>query len=361
MEKARISSTQLFLLLSGFLFGSTVILAPARGAKNDAWLAMLLGGAGGVLLMWIYTAIALLNPSKTLVDILKEKLGKVAGNILAVLYTWYFIHLASLVLRDFGEFICTVTFPETPMAVVIGLFALIMVYAINSGIEVIGRLSELLVPVIPLIASIISLSFITVYDFTAFLPILENGIKPVLNTAFNFITFPFGETVAFLMLFPHVNKKEKLKKVVLVSAVVSTFLEIILFFRDIFVLGSDLLARSSFIPHLTSLLIPWLNVEPLVDINLLIGGGVKISVCIYAAAKALSQIAGIDDYRTLTGAISTFCVVLSIWEYENVLEMFNWTEKVWPYYSILFQIIVPLLLLLFSIKKGKPSNAGAEN
>lgn len=60
MEKARISSTQLFLLLSGFLFGSTVILAPARGAKNDAWLAMLLGGAGGVLLMWIYTAIALL-------------------------------------------------------------------------------------------------------------------------------------------------------------------------------------------------------------------------------------------------------------------------------------------------------------
>lgn len=361
MEKARISSTQLFLLLSGFLFGSTVILAPARGAKNDAWLAMLLGGAGGVLLMWIYTAIALLNPSKTLVDILKEKLGKVAGNIFAVLYTWYFIHLASLVLRNFGEFICTVTFPETPMAVVIGLFALIMVYAINSGIEVIGRLSELLVPVIALIASIISLSLITVYDFTAFLPILENGIKPVLNTAFNFITFPFGETVAFLMLFPHVNKKEKLKKVVLVSAVVSTFLGIILFFRDIFVLGSDLLARSSFIPHLTSLLIPGLNVEPLVDINLLIGGGVKISVCIYAAAKALSQIAGIDDYRTLTGAISTFCVVLSIWEYENVLEMFNWTEKVWPYYSILFQIVVPLLLLLFSIKKGKPSNAGAQN
>lgn len=112
MEKARISSIQLFLLLSGFLFGSTVILAPAQGAKNDAWLAMLLGGAGGALLMWVYAAIALLNPSKTLVDILKEKLGKVAGNIFAVLYTWYFIHLASLVLRDFGEFICTATFPR---------------------------------------------------------------------------------------------------------------------------------------------------------------------------------------------------------------------------------------------------------
>jgi len=362
MEKARISSIQMFLLLLGFLFGSTVILAPAQGAKNDAWLAMLLGGAGGTLLMWVYAAIALLNPSKTLVDILKEKMGKVVGNIFAVLYTWYFIHLASLVLRNYGEFICTVTFPETPMVVVIGLFAVFLVYAINSGIEVIGRLSELLVPVIPLVVLIISLSLITVHDFTAFLPMLENGMTPVLNAAFNFITFPFGETVAFLMLFPHLNKKEKLKKVVLVSAAISTLIGIILFFRDIFVLGSDLMARATFIPHLTSLLIPGFNVESLVDINLLIGGGVKISVCIYAAAKALSQIAGIGDCRKLTGAITTFCVVLSIWVYENVLEMFKWAEKVWPYYSTSFQIVIPLLLLLLSLwKKSKPSDAGAES
>ena len=200
MEKARISSIQMFLLLSGFLFGDTVILTPPHGAKNDAWLALLLGGAGGALLMWVYAAIALLNPSKTLVDILREKLGKVAGNIFAVLYTWYFIHLASLMLRGFGEFICTVTFPGTPMVVVIGLLQF-LVYAVNSGIEVIGRLSELVVPVIPLAVLIISLSLITVHDFTAFLPILENGMTPVLNAAFSFITFPLGKLLPSLCCF----------------------------------------------------------------------------------------------------------------------------------------------------------------
>jgi len=348
MEKTRISSLQLFMILSGFLFGSTVILAPAKGAKNDAWLAMLIGGAGGTLLMGIYAALATLNPSKTLVDILRERLGKVFGNIFAILYIWYFIHLASLVLRDFGEFICTVTFPETPMIVVIGLFAAVLVYVINGGIEVIGRLSELLVPLIPLLVFIISLSVITVHDFTAFLPILENGMIPVLNAAFSFISLPFGETVAFLMLFVHLNEKKKLSKIVLVSAVISTVMGIVVFLRDIFVLGSDLMSRSTFVPHLTSLLIPGLNVEPLVDINLLIGGGVKTSICIYAAAQGICQVAGIDDYRKLTGAIATFCVVLSVWEYENLLEMVNWAEKVWPYYSIPFQIAIPLLLLLLS-------------
>jgi len=229
MEKTRISGIQLFLLLSGFLFGSAVILAPARGAGKDAWLAMLLGGASGVLLMWVYATIAFLNPSKTLVDILKEKLGNVFGSIISVLYIWYFIHLASLVFRDFGEFICSTTYLETPITVVIGLFAIVLLYVVSSDIEVMGRLSELLVPAIPLVVSIISLSLITMHDFTAFLPILENGMKPVLKAAFSFTTFPFGETVAFLMLFPHLNRKEKLKRIVVISALVSTLLAIIIF------------------------------------------------------------------------------------------------------------------------------------
>lgn len=362
MEKARISSIQLFLLLFGFLFGSTVILHPTSSAKNDAWLAILLGGVGGALLMGIYVAIALLNPSRTLVEILRDRFGKFVGNAVSILYIWYFIHIASLVFRNFGEFIATVTFPETPMIVVIGLFAVLLVYEVNSGVEVMGRLSELFVPVIPVVVLIISLSLITTRDFTAFLPMLENGMAPVLNAAFGFITFPFGETIAFLMLFPHLNKKGNLKKVTALSLLFKVALSLSIFIRDISVLGSDLMYQATFTPHLTALLIPGLNVEPLVDINLLIGGGIKISVCIYAAVKALSQVLGINDYRKLTAAITTFCVVLSIWVYENVLEMFSWVEKVWPYYSIPFQIVIPLLLLFLSLRKrNEPSNAGIES
>lgn len=359
MDKTRISSIQLFLLISGFLYGSSVILTPGVGAGRDAWLAIILGGTAGTLLMWVYAAIASLNPSKTLVDILREKMGKVIGSILSVLYIWYFIHLASLVFRNFGEFICTTTYPETPMAVVIGILALVLLYAVNGGIEVLGRLSELLVPLVPLVVSIISLSLITVNDFTAFLPVLENGMAPVVNAAFGYLTFPFGETIVFLMVFSNLNRREKLKKVVTTSSVTSTLLTLLVFLRDLFALGSDLITRATFIPHLTSLLIPEFNVDPLVDINLLIAGGIKISVCIYAASRALSQVAGIDEYRTLSRAVCTFCAVLSVWVYENLIEMFRWAQMIWPYYSIPFQIIIPLLVLLLSLLgKNKPSKAG---
>jgi len=351
VKKEKISGIQMFVLLSGFLFGSTIILTPTKGAKNDAWIAILIGGAGGALLLWIYTRIAMLNPSKTLVDILKDRLGKVLGTVISILYIWYFIHLASLVLRNFGEFICTTTLPETPMAVIIGLFAAVLVYVINSGIEVVGRLGELLVPVIPLVVFVICLSLITIHDFGAVLPVLGNGIEPVLMASFALVTFPFGETVAFLMLFQCLNNQEKLKKIIFASAGVFTLMGILIFFRDIFVLGSELIYRATFVPHLSTMLIPGINVEPLVNINLLISGGIKISVCIYAATNALCQLAGIDDYRKLTTAVAVFCVVLSVWIYENIVEMFAWAEKVWPLYSIPFQIIIPVLLLLLSLRK----------
>lgn len=349
MEKTRISKIQIFTLMSGFLFGSTVIVAPVAGAKNDAWISMIIGGTCGILLMLVYASISLFNPSKTLVDILREKFGKVPGSIIAALYVWYFIHVASLVLRDYGEFICTVAFPETPMIVVIVIFAIVLLYGVNSGIEVIGRISELLVPVIPVSVFIITFSLFTISDFTAFLPILEGGMMPVLDAAFSYVTFPFGETVAFLMVYPHLNRMEEIRRTVLTAAVILSTLGIIIFFRDISVLGSELLSRATFIPHVTSLVFPEINVDPLVDINLMIAGGIKISVCLYAASTALSQLAGIQDYSWLSGALTVFCVVLSVWQFENVLELFDWTDKIWPFYSLPFQIIIPLVLFVMSL------------
>ncbi|MCM8900733.1 endospore germination permease [Caldicoprobacter algeriensis] len=354
MEKARISSLQLFMLMTGFLFGSTLIINPIINAKNDGWLAIIIGGIGGTLLLWVYATIALLNPSKNFVEILRSRLGKVLGNLLALLYVWYFTHLASLVFRNFGSFITTTTYLYTPLEVIITIFAIVIVYAVNSGIEVVGRVSELLVPVIPVIAVLISISLVTIHDFTAFLPVLENGIQPVIKAAYAFLTFPFGETISFLMIFPHLNKRKNLRRVSALSALSVTGLFLFIFFRDITALGSHFIYQATFVPHITSVLIPGINLEPLLDVNLLIGGGIKIAICLYAASTMLANIIGADDYRKFTTSLLTFCVVLSIWIYENIFEMFNWAEKVWPYYSIPFQIFIPLILLVLSlIKKNK--------
>jgi spore germination protein KB len=354
MEKARISGLQLFLLMTGFLLGSRLIINPGTEAKADGWLAILISGTGGLLLITLYSLIVLLNPSRTLVEILRDRFGNAIGSVVAVFYIWYFIHLASLVFRDFGSFLVTTTYPRTPMEVIIALFALSIIYAANSGIEVMGRISEILVPFIPFLSTIIGASIVTTHDFTAFLPVLENGIKPVIKESLNLLTFPFGEAVVFLTIFPYLNNKRHLKKITTLSTLLVTVLFLYIFFRNIIILESHFLEQATFVPHLTSVLFPGINLEPLFDVITIIGGGIKITCAIYAAVISLSQLTGAKDYRIFTSCIVAFSVILSLWIHENIFELFSWTGNVWAYYSIPFQVVIPFILLLFSLfKKDK--------
>ena len=111
---------------------------------------------------------------------------------------------------------------------------------------------------------------------------------------------------------------------------------------------------------MTARLIPSINIEPLVSLNFFIGGGIKVSVLIFAATYGISQIFKIDNYKPLVLAVTTFIVVLSIWVYSNVFDMFRWASKIYPYYALPFQVIIPIILLGISLlrKKGKDNPVG---
>ncbi|MBZ4646965.1 MAG: spore germination protein [Petroclostridium sp.] len=358
VKDVKISSIQLSFLIMGFILGSTAIVNPAAGARQDSWLAYIIGWAGGFILIGIYVHISILNVSKTLIEILKENFGKVLGSITAILYIWYFIHLAALVLRNFGEYMVTVIYPETPITFIMMCVALLIAYAVKNGLEVVARTSELFVPLLPVTIIFIFFLLIGEYDINNFLPFLENGLEPVLKTAFSVLSFPFGETVVFLMVFPCLNKRENIIKVSYLSVTIMGLITLNVILRFLLALGPDMFTRNFFPAQLTAELIPNVNVDPLIGINLLIGGGVKISVCLYAAVMGIAQLFNLDDYKPFVLPAVAIVVTLSLWVYDNLFEMFRWATDIWPYYSIPFQILIPLLLLMVSwIKKKRQYNA----
>ncbi|MDR7246351.1 GerAB/ArcD/ProY family transporter, partial [Priestia megaterium] len=54
MEKAKISSSQLFILMVLFELGSALLVPLAIDAKQDAWLAILLGMVFSFVLLLVY-------------------------------------------------------------------------------------------------------------------------------------------------------------------------------------------------------------------------------------------------------------------------------------------------------------------
>jgi spore germination protein KB len=113
MEKEKISSLQLFYILIGFEFGTTIILGLGAGAKQDAWIVILVATVSSLVLMSIYVKPASFYPNKTLIEIIPKLIGKYLAYPVIYLYIVYFIYTAGRACRDFGDLIGSTILVET--------------------------------------------------------------------------------------------------------------------------------------------------------------------------------------------------------------------------------------------------------
>lgn len=351
INKNRITSVQLGMLLVGFIIGSSAIITPAVEAKQDVWLSYILAWLGGYLTIAIYVYIAKLNHSLTLVEILKAHFGKFFGTIISILYIWYFIHLGSLVIRNVSEFMITSIYTETPLLAVVIAISVPLYYGLRKGLVVFSKLSELIVPFMILLILIIFLLVFNLYEFKNFLPFFEQGFLKISKVAFFTLTFPFAETVVFLMIFPYTKKYNNLLKTSYISLTVSGLVLFSIIISNLLVLGGDILANSIFPSHLTISLIPKIAVEPFVSINILVGTTIKIYICIYSALIGIKQILNVNDHKPFITPVLVFSIILAIWIYDNLIKMIDWAGKIYPFYAIPFQFIFPILILSISLIK----------
>jgi spore germination protein KB len=357
MQKELITNKQGIFIMTMFIFGSSILTGAAIEAKQDVWLAIILGLIMSLPMIFIYSKLLILYPGKDLYDILNEVFGKVIGKIISLLYVWYTFHLGTLVIRNFSGFVNVTSFPETPepiLSIVIGLFC---IWVIKAGIEVLGRWSAFAFPIsIFIIVVTITLSM-TNANFINLKPILYDGIKPVLTSSFGFFSFPLAETVVFTIVFNTLKNKDKTFKVFLSSLCIGSIIIMAIAVRNILVLGVPL-TTSLYFPSYVA--VRTINIgdfiqrfEIVVALIFIFGGFVKISVCLYAASLGLAKILNIDNYRYLVAPVGFLMINLAPIIYESMMEMFDWATKIYPYYSIPFQIILPIIILVVAKIKIK--------
>lgn len=361
ISNEKISPVQLSFIIMGFIFGSSAIITPAVAACQDSWLAYIFGWAGGYILIGMYAYISILNPSKTFIEILRDIFGKYIGSVIGIFYIWYFLHLAGLVFRNLGEFMVTSIYTETPLIFIIISIALVLIYSLKKGLEVIARVGQITVPIMIILVLSIFLLVMDHYEVKNLLPFLEYGFFRVLKVSFSVLTFPFGETVVLLMIFPYLNKQKDLLKVSYISLTIIGFVLLSVVMSNLMVLGADMLNRDLFPSHVTISLIPGIAVEPFISVNLLIAGCMKIVMCLYASLIGITQLLNLDDYKPFITPIVAIAVVISIWVYDSLPDMVRWAGEVYPYYVIPFQIIIPALVLVISIVKNRGQGNEIEN
>jgi spore germination protein KB len=351
MEKAKMSPGQLAALVFLFEMGTALVVSLGLKAEKDAWLAILLGLALGLVLFGVYVSLYRLYPELPFTAYAREILGKLIGLPIGLLYVVFFIYGAARNLRDGADLLISSVLDQTPLMAVSAIMILTAGYVLHKGIEVLARTAQIYFAV--LIALGVLSNFLIVVsgliDINRLLPVLEKGWGPVIRTALTqAFEFPFSEMICFTMLFPYLNRpKEGIKLGVftlLAGGLVLSFSTAM----NIAVLGVDIAGRATF-PLLTTISLVNIRefiqrLDVLVVITLIIGDFFKVAVFYYAAVVGATDVCRIKDHRRLVypfGLIILFLSVIIAGNFSEHIEEGNFALKT---VFVVFGVILPILL-----------------
>lgn len=365
MKKEILSSKQAVAILYSYILGSTVITGMNSKAGQDTWVSMLIAIFAALLIYFMYARICKLYPGLDLFDIVEKLFGKFLGKLFIFLFAWYGLHLGSLVISNFGQFIHTAALTETPLLPIYLLMGFMAIYAVKSGIETFGKSAVIFMPILAVVVLFTFFASMKDFHLSNLQPILYKNWPNVFSSAFSGFTFPFAEAVLFLAVADSIGQKDSLYKIFTWGLITGGFILWIALLRNIMVLGFPLMSEY-FFPSFTearTIIIGKGNAlarfEQLITGNFFVAGYVKTSISLFAASKGFAKLFGIKDYRKIVIPTGLLMVALTSILYKNVMEMFEWID-VYKYYALPFQVLLPLVIWItaeIKSKKGKPAPA----
>ncbi len=355
----RISSYQLFSMTMLFQIGTTIIFGFSSSAGRDAWIASLISTAIGVLIVSVYLFLMKLQPGLTLVEWFPTQFGKWIGTPIAWMYPLLFLYDAGRATGDIKDLIPTTILPLTPQIVIVLSFLSVITYTVYSGIENIGRISGIWMPIIVFLYLIVVglIAASGIIDFKNTQPIVNKGWGNIMGAVWPLgITQTFGETIEFAMIWPLVKEEQKIVKVTLIATLASGLLICSVDFIAILVLSEKYFSDSIY-PIYT--LIQQIDVADFIEnldsisvILFLTTAFFKISLHIFSAVYGMQKLLKAKSYRIFIIPVAAAVSYLGMTMADSVLEHSEVGLKILPFnlWIPLFYVL-PILLFIVTIAK----------
>ncbi|CAG7633118.1 endospore germination permease [Paenibacillus allorhizosphaerae] len=365
-----VSSFQMAMLFLAYGTGSAVINIPAPltgAARNGAWISVLLACAAGMLLLAACLYLFRVYPGLDFMEYSEQTMGRWLTVILAIPYLCAVFWMLAAIVMDIGTFFKSTMMKQTSTDLIHTLFFLLAALTARAGIEVMARMFVvLLLSMIGFIA-IVLLMVSPHYHPYFLLPVMPDGIKPVLHGTYIAYGFPFAEVTLFAMMLPYVRNQDKHLQgkhmvlallvngvTLLASVVCSIMAEGPLAGHMKFSLFQ--LARLIYIQEIFE------RVESVIGFSLIAGSYMKATIVLFILSKVFARLAKMQDDRILIFPIALTCLLLSLTMYHNETEFVEGVNVIWPLLNnVAFN--VPLILVLtvtiFKRKRrrGKPPSA----
>jgi len=358
IEKGKISSQQLLFLIAGFVQGSILLIDFTVGiTEHQTWMVIIAALAITAPVILSYAVLAKRFPGMNLVQINDMVYGRFLGKVVSIYYIFFFLMTLSFNIRDVGELYVTFLMPDTPFIFLLVAFTATCAYAVTKGIEVLARVSHLIVATGMFVIISTFILLIDQMDFSNFLPLFELPFIRIFQGIHIVSTIPFGEAVALLMIMGCLNKTEHAVKNTFFGLLIGAVSLLIVSVRNTAVLGrTETIWTSTSFQSIRLIDIGTV----LTRMDFLIGIGqtilifLKYSIFFYALVVALSQLFGLKSYLPLVLPLAGIEVIIAATVYQSPVDHAMITQNAGIIYSAPLVFVIPPLSLLIAKIRGLP-------
>lgn len=352
----KISGVELCSVMILFTTASVMILPVGALAGHFAWISIIIATVMGLGYAWVYTYLYNSHPGKSMIEISEILLGCWGGKLIGILYFLFSIQLATFLMNEHWKFTMTVALPNTPLLVIAATMLALVLWITYAGIETIGRISIVIVPVLIFSTMMAFILLSKDFNFNYLLPVFGDKWAEVLYSALQISTLPFGEGVLFMFIYPHLQKKSGAKVPTLLGITIAGIIIFVVNITNTLVLG-ELRSRIIYPTYASFSYIQiadFLNRAEITIFTIFITiNFIKMAVCVYVAAVSLAELFRLINYRILLIPLGFLMVEWSIFILRSQAELIGFITYTWPLYIIPLQFFIPLGLLILSLLKKK--------
>ncbi len=178
MDNDRLPAKVLVFLLTVSLLPIEMLILPAElvsKAQNESIFALIGGAVLAALAITLIATLMQRYPGQGLFEISRDSLGPVIGTIVSLAYAVFWLLMSAGILRGVAEMVRDTLLAFTPKWATMLFMSLGAVYLAVHGIEPIGRLAQLTVPIVLAIVLLFLMGTIYSGEITRAQPFLEPG------------------------------------------------------------------------------------------------------------------------------------------------------------------------------------------
>jgi len=366
MEKEIISSRQFMIITLLFSIGTAILIIPASvtsEAKQDAWIAAITGVVLSLPIVKLFVALGNRTPTLTFIEANEKILGRFFAKFTTIGFIIITLLSAGELLYFIGIFMKTEIMPETPTMAFAFLFSIIIIYAAFLGIEVFARSAEILFPIFILIFIFFVIFIVPSIHIENLQPIMETPKKSLFFSMIRFISLFSFPLAVLLTIFPStVNVQKSAQKGFYIGTIIGGIVLITMITLSILVLGPTNTASRAFPSYSLAQRISIGNflqrIEVIMAAMWIISIYIRTFMYFYASVIATKHLFKIKNHRPLIFPLGMIILGLSQIVHPNIIHSNIYNREIWPLFSFVFMILLPLVLLLVAMIRKINGNQG---